>query len=419
MQWGKRAYQPGENGGITGIVYYATTRAENDPRYAAAETWEPGIAERDGQPLERGRDRPAQHRRDRQLGRAPAHRLPGAGVHFPRRADRLLRRAEELQPGAAGRVRRRLRVHVATSRPASATARRSSGCRRATTSSRWSRRRATRSSRRRTTTSTSATRYTPASQLLPPPCVGPLHTVPDQFSLFPLVDDEGQPVAPFRAGQQTPLCNRKRVTLNDQQNAAADFFLFTYVPRGRPRRGLRARRRGQRVRPQRADLRREVRAALDADLDPRLDRPRDRAHVHRRVRRLQRARPVDLHGQPAQPERRVAEHADALHQLTDAGEPERSPTATSLDPHYNPQYSQFCYTFQFMPGTTTYLDTPVVPHGGVRRARSVPARLRARRPARRASSRSSGPTGGPYVSVANGTQTLTIAAPNATQGGTV
>ena len=33
----------GENGGISGIVYYATTRAEDDPAYAAAELWEPGI----------------------------------------------------------------------------------------------------------------------------------------------------------------------------------------------------------------------------------------------------------------------------------------------------------------------------------------------------------------------------------------
>jgi len=41
--WGKRAWKPGENGGITGVVYYQTTRAENDPRFAAPETWEPGI----------------------------------------------------------------------------------------------------------------------------------------------------------------------------------------------------------------------------------------------------------------------------------------------------------------------------------------------------------------------------------------
>lgn len=34
---------------------------------------------------------------------------------------------------------------------------------------------------------------------------------------------------------------------------------------------------------------------------------------------------------------------------------------TVLDPHYNPQYTQFCYTFQYLPGKTTYLDTPVLP----------------------------------------------------------
>jgi len=43
MDFGKAAYAPGENGGITGIVYYAITRAEDDPRLAAAEEWEPGI----------------------------------------------------------------------------------------------------------------------------------------------------------------------------------------------------------------------------------------------------------------------------------------------------------------------------------------------------------------------------------------
>ena len=43
VHWGKSAYPDGENGPITGIVHYATTRAENDPRYAVAEDWEPGI----------------------------------------------------------------------------------------------------------------------------------------------------------------------------------------------------------------------------------------------------------------------------------------------------------------------------------------------------------------------------------------
>lgn len=32
-----------------------------------------------------------------------------------------------------------------------------------------------------------------------------------------------------------------------------------------------------------------------------------------------------------------------------------------LDPYFNRKYSQFCYTLQYLPGKTTYLDTPVVP----------------------------------------------------------
>ncbi|MBU6435916.1 MAG: hypothetical protein KGQ77_00190 [Betaproteobacteria bacterium] len=43
IHWGKKDYAPGENGGITGIVHYAGTRAEWDPRFAVAENNEPGI----------------------------------------------------------------------------------------------------------------------------------------------------------------------------------------------------------------------------------------------------------------------------------------------------------------------------------------------------------------------------------------
>lgn len=43
IDWGKVDWGQNENGGIAGIVYYATTRAENNPREAVAEGWEPGI----------------------------------------------------------------------------------------------------------------------------------------------------------------------------------------------------------------------------------------------------------------------------------------------------------------------------------------------------------------------------------------
>jgi hypothetical protein len=43
IDWGKRPYNRGENGGITGIVYYATMRNEINPRFEVAEDYEPGI----------------------------------------------------------------------------------------------------------------------------------------------------------------------------------------------------------------------------------------------------------------------------------------------------------------------------------------------------------------------------------------
>jgi parallel beta-helix repeat protein len=53
IDWGKNLYGPGpdsiqatlddENGGISGVIIYAVTRAENEPQWAAAEEWEPGI----------------------------------------------------------------------------------------------------------------------------------------------------------------------------------------------------------------------------------------------------------------------------------------------------------------------------------------------------------------------------------------
>ncbi|WP_158083014.1 multicopper oxidase domain-containing protein [Methyloprofundus sedimenti] len=41
--FGKAPFDHAENGGLAGIVYYATTRAENNPQFAVGEEWEPGI----------------------------------------------------------------------------------------------------------------------------------------------------------------------------------------------------------------------------------------------------------------------------------------------------------------------------------------------------------------------------------------
>ena len=43
IDWGKVDYGPNENGGISGVVFYDTTRAEDDPTYNGGEPWQPGI----------------------------------------------------------------------------------------------------------------------------------------------------------------------------------------------------------------------------------------------------------------------------------------------------------------------------------------------------------------------------------------
>jgi hypothetical protein len=56
----------------------------------------------------------------------------------------------------------------------------------------------------------------------PAPCVGNIRRVPDFMSIFP---QSGQ-VAPF-AGADRPLCDRKEVTLEDQMQGQATFFIYT------------------------------------------------------------------------------------------------------------------------------------------------------------------------------------------------
>ena len=57
------------------------------------------------------------------------------------------------------------------------------------------------------------------------PCVGEVRVVPDYMSISP---ESGQ-VAPF-AGASRPLCDRKEVTLQDQMESQADFFVWTKTP---------------------------------------------------------------------------------------------------------------------------------------------------------------------------------------------
>lgn len=72
--------------------------------------------------------------------------------------------------------------------------------------------------------------YTPGTLVLPPQCVGtpangmPVHIVPNDLSLFP-------GIVPLFVGQTTPLCSMKKIQVTQARNAAADFSMFTFVPK--------------------------------------------------------------------------------------------------------------------------------------------------------------------------------------------
>ena len=285
--WGKRHYPDGENGGISGIVFYAVTRAENDPRYAAAEVWEPGIPGVTVESVRRRRHDPAQHHHHRQLGRdrsPPAASMatawrparscsPQTAPNFFRAG--LLGRPAHVQPGAAGGLRRRLRLRCDLRRPGSTGCR--TGAMRGFAEPHAGRRlrrrghrarRATRSSSPRTRTSTSATSTTRRPRCCRAPCVGDPHLVPRLPDPLP-----GRPdrvlawTTGFAGTRASALRPQARHPVGRRQRGRRLLALHRGAG-GRPRPRLHPRRHPERVRPQLAELRREVRAALRAGHHP-------------------------------------------------------------------------------------------------------------------------------------------------------
>ena len=217
-----------------------------------------------------------------------------------------------------------------------------------------------------------------------PECVGNLHRVPDYLSLFV----QAQLVAPF-AGMDRPLCDRKRVVLNDQMQSSANFFLYTEAPVAANNTGIVL-----------DDASSEFNA-VSPDFGEKASVPFVPVSVK------------DFSG--VEINRTYTDQWGAYNMMTytswlvnpptpsgygpsmlvtcinDPGpipDPNRthpgscsvnttqscSLTGTNTcpsgetctarlitDPNFNPAYSNFCYTNPYMPGQTTYLDTPVLP----------------------------------------------------------
>ena len=123
---------------------------------------------------------------ERQLGRQPADRLPRRSRRPVLPGRQVLRRPAQLQPGAAGGLRRRLCLHHVRARrhclrrrrgdPAGRHLHRRGGA---------SRPNGYKIVKEEDKNVDFGDSYTPSLQLLPPVCVGDAHTVPQYLSLFP------------------------------------------------------------------------------------------------------------------------------------------------------------------------------------------------------------------------------------------
>ena len=179
--------------------------------------------------------------------------------------------------------------------------------------------------------------------------------MPDFLSLYP----QAQQVAPF-AGMDRPLCDRKQVVLNDQMQTSATFFVFTEVPVASNNTGIIL-----------DDATSEFNAAAP-DFGEKASVPFVPVSIK------------DFAG--LEISRTYSDQWGAYNMMTPSSWLVNPPTPSGYgpnmlvtcindpgpipdpvtgqlitDPHYNPAYSNFCYTNPFMPGQTTYLDTPVLP----------------------------------------------------------
>ncbi|MFV1983408.1 MAG: JDVT-CTERM domain-containing protein [Thiohalomonadales bacterium] len=404
INWGKIVYPGTENGGITGIVYYAVTRAEDDPEFAGAEVWEPGIPriqvalyEDDG--LGGIKDQNGNGIVDRSdVDNAPIGWSTGGAKgaeDFDYNANSVfdagdaiqitttdswddnvptgcvgdvytidgyttdcfdgLRNFNQVRPGVfdggyafasyfpGGMTSGSLEVAglpigsyiVGTGdHPAYETIKEEDK---------------------------NVDFGIPFIQpnLLPPKCVGTRTTpVPAEFSLFPGTTSDYLTAA-NTAATPPPLCNEKQVKLSGGQNSAADFYLFTQVPVAGHIMGF-------------------ILNDLANEFDPNAPTFGEKFSPPNI--------PVSIHDwQGNEIGRTYSDRWGSFNVLVPSTFTENLPTSSGIspnmltacmndpgpikdtagnmviDPFYKKQYSQFCYTFNYMPGVTTYLDTPVLP----------------------------------------------------------
>ncbi len=236
--------------------------------------------------------------------------------------------------------------------------------------------------------------------LATPFCVGALHEVPPDLSLFPGIPGT-------YAGDQIPLCDEKLVTLRYGQNAAQPyFFLFTEAPVAGHVIGI-------------------VLDDTANEFDPNAPQFGEKFappwlpvsikdYTGREIVRTYSDRNGAYNALvPSTFDARIpapSGYSPTMLQVCVNPSLMPGPGGTQVpDPWHNKSYSQWCFPFSYMPGKTTYMDTPVVPTGafaGQPGLTTVDAELPDKTPV---VSSVNGPLDiGPYV-VGAGTITLTSA----------
>ena len=185
------------------------------------------------------------------------------------------------------------------------------------------------------------------------PCVGEARIVPDYISLYP----QSAQVSPF-AGATRNLCDRKEVTLSDQMGAIAKFYIYTST-----------------------HIASKFTGGITDDYTSEFDPFSPQFGEKFSPPDL----PVSLKDWAGNEISRVyADHWGSYDGMTYSTWEVNPPNPTGYsptmmvvcmndpgpisngvsmitDPLFAQGYSQFCYELPFMPGTTQYLDTPVVP----------------------------------------------------------
>ncbi|MBP7866347.1 MAG: right-handed parallel beta-helix repeat-containing protein [Acidobacteria bacterium] len=408
IHWGKQNWGPGENGGISGIVYYDTTRAENDPRYCAAEPWTPGISrvqvnlyadfdaddriddfDGDGLPTPADVDNfPFGWAEGGAIGPEDLDRN-GDGIFSFGDAINMATTDSWDDNQPSGCVQNIPILHGYPSRDCYDNFGTWNQVRPATFDGGYMFAswypgglvsgnseseglpggfyivesvpppyyQVVKEEDKNVDWGDTYTPWANKALALPPRPVGDPHLVPDELALFP-----GIPC--YYAGETRPLCDRKSVQVTAGRNTAADFYLFTEVPKAARCVGF-------------------VNNDLSAEFDSTSPVYGEKSapswipisFQDFTGREIVRAYTDEWGGYnallPSTYTVNVASPSGVspsmvtvvLNHPGPVPDPNH-PGQMMLDPFYDPNYSVTPWTFQFYPGMTTYLDTPVVPVAG-------------------------------------------------------